>query len=196
MTSPALAGIYVIARKVAIKEHEIERRDFFFGIKEHWKKSLIFSLICLVVPLLVGSSLMFYGQLASTNFFSIVLWVISVWILIFFLLAQVYFFPLVVTQKMGVIQILKTSLLLVFNNVGFTVVILLLQLLILFLSAITGIIFLAGVSTVAFLQSNAFVEVAKRYTGEEIRKEIKREGGEKRTLKDVIRETFFPWRYD
>lgn len=97
---------------------------------------------------------------------------------------------------MGVIQILKTSLLLVFNNVGFTVVILLLQLLILFLSAITGIIFLAGVSTVAFLQSNAFVEVAKRYTGEEIRKEIKREGGEKRTLKDVIRETFFPWRYD
>lgn len=196
LTSPALAGIYVIARKVAIKEHEIERRDFFLGIKEHWKKSLIFSLICLVVPLLVGSSLMFYGQLASTNFFSIVLWAISVWILIFFLLAQVYFFPLVVTQKMGVIQILKTSLLLVFNNVGFTVVILLLQLLILFLSAITGIIFLAGVSTVAFLQSNAFVEVAKRYTGEEIRKEIKREGGEKRTLKDVIRETFFPWRYD
>lgn len=196
LTSPALAGIYVISRKVAIKEHEIESRDFFLGIKEHWKKSLILSLICLVVPLVVGSSLMFYGQLASTNSLSIVLWVISVWILIFFLLAQVYFFPLAITQKMGVIQILKTSLLLAFNNVGFTLVIVLLELLILFLSSITGIIFLAGVSTIALLQSNAFVEVAKRYTGEEIRKEIKREGGEKRTLRDVIRETFFPWRYD
>jgi len=196
LTSPALAGIYVISRKIAVKEHEIEMRDFFLGIKEHWKKSLVFSLICVIVPLVVGSSLMFYGQLATTNPISIVLWMISVWILIFFLLAQIYFFPLIITQKMGVTQILKTSFLLALNNVGFTVVILIFELLILFLCSITGIIFLAGVSIIALLQSDAFVEVAKRYTGEEIRKEIKREGEEKRTLRDVIRETFFPWRYD
>lgn len=196
LTSPALAGIYAISRKVAIKEYEIERSDFFSGIKEHWKKSLIFSLICVIVPLVVGSSLMFYGQLISTNPFNIILWVVSVWILIFFLLAQVYFFPLLITQEMGVVQILKTSFLLTLNNIGFTLVIVLLELIILLLCSITGIIFLAGVSVIALLQSNAFVEIAKRYTGEEIRKEIKREGDEKRNLRDVIRDIFFPWKYD
>ncbi len=72
----------------------------------------------------------------------------------------------------------------------------LLKLIILLLSSITGVIFLAGVSAIALLQSNAFVEVAKRYTGEEIRKEVKREGDEKRNLKDVIRDIFFPWKHD
>jgi len=196
LTSPALAGIYVISRKIAIKEHEIEMRDFFQGIREHWKKSLIFSLICVIIPLMIGSSLMFYGQLVKTNPLSIVLWMISVWILIFFLLAQIYFFPLIITQKMGVTQILRTSFLLALNNVGFTVAILIFELLILFLSSITGIIFLAGVSVIALLQSDAFVEVAKKYTGEEIRKEIKREGEERKTLRDLIREIFFPWKYD
>ncbi len=196
LTSPALAGIYAISRKVAIKEYEVERRDFFAGIKKYWKKSLILSLICVIVPLVLWSSLTFYGQLISTNIFGIIPWVISVWILIFFLLAQVYFFPLLVTQEMGVLQILKTSFLLVFNNMGFTLVIVLLELLILLLSSVTGVVFLAGVSVIAFLQSNAFVEIAKKYTGEEIRKEVKREGDKKKNLKDSLRDIFFPWKYD
>ncbi len=194
LTAPALGGIYAISRRIAVREHDIERRDFFLGIKQHWKKSLIFAFICAIIPLMVGFSVVFYGQLAGTSIFSLILWIISIWVLIFFLLTQVYFFPLLITQKMGVSQILKTSFLLALSNVGFTVVVLLLELLILFLCSITGIIFLAGVSMIAILQSNAFVEVSKKYTGVEIRKEIKREG--KRTLRGVIREVLFPWKYD
>ncbi|GAF84380.1 unnamed protein product [marine sediment metagenome] len=98
---------------------------------------------------------------------------------------------------MGIRQILRTSLLLALNNVGFTLVILLFEIAILLLCSITGVIFLAGVSAIALLQSNAFIEVAKRYTGEEIRKEVKREEeDQKKTLKDVLRDTFFPWKYD
>jgi len=52
------------------------------------------------------------------------------------------------------------------------------------------------VSVIALLQSNAFVEVAKRYTGKEIRKEVKIEKGKPKTLRDVIRDLFFPWKYD
>lgn len=197
LTSPALAGIFVISRKIAIKEHEIEMRDFFAGMKDHWKKSLVLSLICVIIPLVAGSSLMFYGQLARTSSLSVILWIINIWILIFFFLAQVYFFPLMIGQKMGIIQILRTSFLLALNNVGFTFLVLIFGLAILFLSSITGVIFLAGVSMIALLQSNAFIEVAKRYTGEEIRKEVKREeGGQKKTLRDVIRNLFFPWKYD
>ncbi len=197
LTSPALAGIFVISRKIAIKEHEIEMRDFFTGIKDHWKKSLILSLICVIIPLVAGSSLMFYGQLARTSSLSVILWIINIWILIFFFLAQVYFFPLMIGQKMGIIQILRTSFLLALNNVGFTFVVLLFEIAILLLCSVTGVIFLAGVSMIALLQSNAFIEVAKRYTGEEIRKEVKREEeGQKKTLRDVIRNLFFPWKYD
>jgi len=196
LTSPALAGIFVVSRKIAVKEYEIETRDFFAGIKEHWKKSLILSFICVIIPLVAGFSLIFYGELIKTSFLSIIPWVISVWILIFFLLAQIYFFPLMISQKMGIGKILKTSLLLALSNVGFTFVILLFELVILFLCSITGVIFLAGVSVIALLQSNAFVEVAKRYTGKEIRKEVKIEGKGPKTLRDVIRDVFFPWRYD
>lgn len=197
LTSPALAGIFVISRKIAIKEHEIEMRDFLTGMKDHWKKSLVLSLICVIIPLVAGSSSMFYGQLARTSSLSVILWIINIWILIFFFLAQVYFFPLMIGQKMGIIQILKTSLLIALNNVGFTVAILLFEIAILLLFSITGVIFLAGVSVIALLQSNAFIEVAKRYTGEEIRKEVKREeGDQKKTLRDVIRNLFFPWKYD
>ena len=197
LTSPALAGIFVISRKIAIKEHEIEMRDFLTGMKDHWKKSLVLSLICVIIPLVAGSSLMFYGQLARTSSLSVILWIINIWILIFFFLAQVYFFPLMIGQKMGIIQILRTSFLLALNNVGFTFLVLIFGLAILFLSSITGLIFLAGVSMIALLQSNAFIEVAKRYTGEEIRKEVKREEeGQKKTLRDVLRNTFFPWKYD
>lgn len=196
LTSPALAGIFVVSRKIAIKEYEIETRDFFAGIKEHWKKSLILSFICVIIPLIAGFSLIFYGELIKTSFLSIIPWVISIWILIFFFLAQIYFFPLMISQKMGIGKILKTSLLLALSNVGFTFVILLFELVILFLCSITGVIFLAGVSVIALLQSNAFVEVAKKYTGKEIRKEVKTEKGKPKTLRDVIRDVFFPWRYD
>ena len=197
LTSPGLAGIYAVSRKVAIREYEIERSDFFTGIKEYWRKSLILSLVCVMVPLLMGSSLVFYGQLIGSSFLSVIPWVISVWVLIFFLLAQVYFFPLIITQKkMGVIQILKTSFLLAFNNIGFTLVIVSLELLIFLLSAITGIIFLGGVTVIALLQSSAFVEISKKYTGKEIRTEIKREGDERRTAREVIRDILFPWKYD
>jgi uncharacterized membrane protein YesL len=196
LTSPALAGIFVISRKIAIKEHEIEMRDFFAGTKEHWKKSLVLSLICVIIPLVAGFSLMFYGQLVRASSLSVILWIINVWILIFFFLAQVYFFPLVVGQKMGISQILRTSLLLALNNVGFTFVILLFEIAILLFCSITGVIFLAGVSMIALLQSNAFIEVAKRYTAEEIRKEVKTENHQKKTLRDILRDTFFPWKYD
>ncbi len=196
LTSPALAGIFVISRKIAVKEYEIETRDFFTGIKEHWKKSLILSFICVIIPLVAGFSLMFYGELIKTSFLSIIPWVISIWVLIFFFLAQIYFFPLMISQKMGIGKILKTSLLLALSNVGFTFVILLFELVILFLCSITGVIFLAGVSIIALLQSDAFVEVAKKYTGKEIRKEVKIGKGEPRTLRDVIRDVFFPWKYD
>lgn len=197
LTSPALAGIFVISRKIAIKEHEIEMRDFFTGIKDHWKKSLVLSLIGVMIPLVAGSSLMFYGQLARASSLSVILWIINVWMLIFFFLAQVYFFPLMIGQKMGMSQILRTSLLLALNNVGFTFVILLFEIAILLLCSITGVIFLGGVSMIALLQSNAFIEVAKRYTGEEIRKEVKREEeDQKKTLRDVLRNAFFPWKYD
>jgi len=50
-----------------------------------------------------------------------------------------------------------------------------------------------GFGTICLLQTNAFIDLSKRYTGEEIRKGRKREG---RSVRQFFRETFFPWRYD
>jgi len=59
--------------------------------------------------------------------------------------------------------------------------------------SLTGIIFIGGVGTICLLQTNAFIELSKRYTGEQIWKERKREG---RSVRQFFRETFFPWGYD
>ena len=193
LTSPALGGMFHLSRKIALDDPYIEIRDFFEGVKKHWRKSLYLVAISLIIPVLTGGALIFYGQVAKAHPAGIILWIMSLWAFIFFFLMQVYLFPLMVTQKMTLGQILKTSLLLAFNNLGFTAVVVLAQLAFLFLFSLTGIIFIGGVGTICLLQTSAFIELSRRYTGEEIRKERKRE---KKTAKQFFRETFFPWRYN
>lgn len=193
LTSPALGGMFHLSRKIALNEPYIEIRDFFQGIKKYWKNSLFLLSISLIIPALTSSALIFYAQVSRAHLAGIILWVMSLWAFIFFLLMQVYLFPLMVTQKMTLGQILKTSLLSSFHNFAFTAVLVLVELVSLFLFSLTGIIFIGGVGTICLLQTNAFIELSKRYTGEELRKERKREG---RSVRQFFRETFFPWRYD
>ncbi len=193
LTSPALGGIFHLSKKIALNDPYIEATDFFQGIKEYWVKSFLLLVISLIIPILSGSALIFYSQLAQAHPAGVVLWIVSLWAFIFFLLMQTYLFPLMVTQKMNVGKILKTSLLLALNNFGFTFVIVLVEILLLALFSITGIIFIGGVGTIALLQINAFIELSKRYTGEEIKKERKREP---RTVRQFFREIFQPWKYD
>jgi len=193
LTSPALGGMFHLARKIVINDPYIEMRDFFEGAKKYWGKSLFLLAVSLIIPTLTAVAMIFYAQMTSTYSAGVIFWILSLWVLIFFLLTQVYLFPLMVSQKMALGAILKTSLLVALNNIGFTVIIVLVEFLLLFLFFLTGLIFIGGVSTIVLLQTNAFVEVAKRYTGEEIRKEKKRET---RGPRKVFREIFFPWRYD
>ena len=193
LTSPALGGMFHLSGKIVLNDPYIEIRDFFEGIKKYWRKSLFLLAISLIIPTLTAGALIFYSQIVKTHPIGIILWVISLWIFLFFLLMQVYLFPLMITQKMGLAQILKTSLLLALSNVGFTMIIVLVELVFLLLFSLTGIIFIGGASTICLLQTNAFIELSKRYTGEEIRKERKREH---RSPKQFFREIFMPWRYD
>jgi len=193
LTSPALGGMFYLAQKITLNDPYIEIRDFFTGVKKYWRKSLFLLAISLIIPALSGIGVIFYGYVAKTFSASIILWVLSLWILIFFFLMQIYLFPLMVNQKMSPGMILKTSLLLVLNNPGFTLIIVLVEIIFLSLFFLTGLVFIGGVSTIALLQTHAFVEVAKRYTGEEIRKQRKKEA---RSPRQFFREILFPWRYD
>jgi len=194
LTSPALGGTFHLARKIVLNDPYIEVGDFIEGVKKYWKKSLLLLAISLIVPVLIAGALVFYGEMAKSFSIGIILWALSLWAFIFFLLMQIYLFPLMVTQKkMGLRNLLKTSLFLALNNVGFTVIVVLVELVLLFLFSITGLIFIGGASAIALLQINAFVELSKRYTGEEIRKERKREP---KSVGQLLREVFFPWKYE
>lgn len=194
ITAPALGGVFHLSKKIALNDPYLETKDFFRGVKEYWKKSLFLLILSLIVPTLSGSAVVFYGQIARAHPAGIILWVISLWAFIFFLLMQTYLFPLMVTQNMDLRKIIKTSLLLALNNFGFTLVIVILEIAFLALFSLTGIIFIGGVGTIALLQVNAFIELSKKYTGEEVKKERKRE--EPRTAKQFFRDIFQPWKYD
>ncbi len=193
LTAPILGGMFYLSQKIVLNDPYVGMGDFFTGIKKYWGKSLLLLIISLLIPALIVGALIFYGQVAKTQSMGIILWVISLWCLIFFLLTQIYFFPLMITQKMKFGAILKTSLLLALDNPGFTVIIVLVELAFLLLFSFTGIIFIGGVSTICLLQTNAFAELSQKYTGEIIRKERK---GERKNIRQLFREIFTPWRYD
>jgi len=193
LTSPAMGGIFNLARKIVLNDPYVETGDFLEGVKKYWRRSLLLLAVSLIIPVLIGGAMIFYGEIARTHSAGIILWVLSLWALIFFLLMQIYLFPLMVTQKMTLSTILKTSLLLALNNIGFTMIVVLVEFILLFLFFLTGLIFIGGTTTIAILQINAFIELSRRYTGEEMKKERKRE---QRTAGQFFRETFFPWRYD
>jgi hypothetical protein len=71
---------------------------FFTGVRRYWAKSLLVALVNLVVLALIGANLRFYAVVLQgvwTNF------VLSIWLVvgIFWLLAQLFWFPMILELK-------------------------------------------------------------------------------------------------
>jgi uncharacterized membrane protein YesL len=134
VTAPAsFAALYCVA-DMAAREKPISTRDFFTAFRQYFVKGLLLGLIDLALAVVVVANLLFYSQLAAS-------WAQiarAVWIAvgIFWILVQVYLFPMLVVQLQPSIKwALRNALMMTLAQPIFTLVVALEAVMLLAISA-------------------------------------------------------------
>jgi hypothetical protein len=133
LLSIATGGLCFVANQVT-RGYAINWRTFARGLRHYWLKSLIVAIINLIMLALIAFNVLFYAlqmQGAWTYF------AVSIWgaIGIYWLLVQVYWFPMLLEMKSEkILASLRNALALPFITPGFSTTILLVLILLVVLS--------------------------------------------------------------
>lgn len=141
LTGPFQAGMAYVTRNWSRDEHAFVWSDFKDAFLENWKQALGISLITGLVPLVLFVSYQFYGQMTANSLFFVVPQMLSIVLGAVWLLALVFFYPLMVSYKLGFRMLLKNGLLLALGRlpqvVGVRLVMLVPSLIVALLSLMT-----------------------------------------------------------
>lgn len=128
ITGPFTAGCAYVVRNWSRDEHAFIWTDFKDSMKLNWKKSLLFSTITAVMPIVVYMGWTFYGTLADRNFFMVVPQTLVVMLAVVWYITVTYLHPLNVSYELTTSQMVKNGLLLAIARLPFSVGIRLLHL--------------------------------------------------------------------
>ncbi len=112
ITGPFTAGVCYVTRNWSRDEHAFIWSDFKDAVKENWKQSLVVSLITAVIPMLVYICWNFYGQMAAQTPLLAVPQALIALIGVLWFLSVTYFYPLIVSYKLRLRDVLRNGLLL------------------------------------------------------------------------------------
>ena len=112
ITGPFTAGFCYVTRNWARDEHAFAMSDFMDAVKANWKPSLLVSFITSLMPLTVFVCWLYYGQLANDNSLMIVPQTITFMLGLVWSLMITYTYPMIVTYKMRLRDVLRNSVLL------------------------------------------------------------------------------------
>jgi len=129
ITGPCTAGIAYVTRNWARDEHAFVWSDFKDAIKENWKQGLAVSIITGLMPMIIYVCWSFYGEMAAGNALYLVPQMISCTLAVLWLCALLYAYPLMVTYRLRLKDLLRNSLLLAVGRLPMTVGLKLLSLL-------------------------------------------------------------------
>jgi uncharacterized membrane protein YesL len=213
---PAAGFLYFLS--LISQEREPEFRDFFKGLKDSYWPIFKLSLVFVTAFELLGVNIIFYLNPSiipsSLKIFTLIISGLCVWIFLYLFAMMLYAFPLLVYQKSGIWKTLFRSFLLVTDNIGVTILALLLLGGILGLGMVTRgmTFFVLNLALTASLANSLYENVMKKYEASEGEKRTERQSGEKhsswkdikdkefiddrhdryrRTLKDILK----PWEY-
>lgn len=111
ITGPFTAGMTYVVRNWARDEHSFIWSDFKDAMKDNWKQALVVSVVSGVIPLLVYICWNFYASMATENVIMMLPQMLVVLVLILWLLALPYFYPLMVTYKLKLRELFRNALL-------------------------------------------------------------------------------------
>ncbi len=122
ITGPVQAGLAYVTRNWARDEHAFAWSDFKDAVKANWKQSLIISAITSVMPVIVYTSWIFYGELANTQgVMFMVPQMLVVTIAIVWMLSLVFMYPIIVQYEIKTVGLIKNGLMLAIARLPQTV---------------------------------------------------------------------------
>jgi uncharacterized membrane protein YesL len=200
------------------EEKEPEFRDFIKGIKLlYWPLVKMTGVFVLLLELL-GLNIFFYLGAReippSLKIVSAVISGICVWIVLYLFAMMLYAYPLTVHQKVGMKKILIRSFILVLDNIGVTILTLIVFLGLVGMGLVTkgAAFFILNLALVASLSNSLYVNVMEKYELREAKKKAQTDSSAppaswkdikprefiedrhkryRRTLKDILK----PWEY-
>ena len=120
ITGPCTAGVCYVTRNWARDEHAFIWSDFKDAVKENWKQGLAISVITGLLPLVVYVCWNFYSAMAAENPVMVVPQVLIAMVGFIWALAVTYFYPLMVSYKLKMRELLRNGLLLAVARLPFS----------------------------------------------------------------------------
>jgi uncharacterized membrane protein YesL len=144
IVGPVHAGATYLLRNYSREEHAFVWSDFKEHAIKNFKQSLISSLIGLAVTLLLVINFVFYssGEIINNYILQTILRTISILLLIFWCIIQMYIYPMMVTFNLSLKQLYKNCMLFSILKLPLNILILLFSLIILFV--LPAILFFMG----------------------------------------------------
>jgi len=213
---PAAGFLYFLS--LITEEKEPEFRDFIKGLKIlYWPLVKMTAVFVFLLGILSLNIFFYLGVREIPPFLKIISAVISglcVWIVLYLFSMMLYAFPLAVHQKVGVRKILIRSFILVLDNIGVTILTLIVFLGIMGMGFVTkgAAFFILNLALVASLSNSLYVNVMEKYELREAEKKTQEDSSTppaswkdlrpkefiedrhkryRRTLKDILK----PWEY-
>jgi uncharacterized membrane protein YesL len=154
LAGPATAAVSYIIRNWARDEHAWVWSDFKDAWKENWKQGLLMMLINGIVFMLFNVNLIFYGQMARENIIYSFLYYFMIMLFILFAMMNMFIFPMMVTYRLKLRQMIKNAFILTMVRLPrtFLIFILAAAIILLSLSVLLSIpFFIVGLTFPAFI---------------------------------------------
>ena len=128
ITGPFNAGVSYVLRNWARDEHSFVLSDFKDAVKDNWKQSLVISLIDGLMPFILFTGLRFYGGMMARSSFFVVPLGLLLLVAIIWSLASTLAYPMLITYKLKIKDVIRNSILLSVAKLPYAVLIKLLTL--------------------------------------------------------------------
>lgn len=112
LTGPFTAGMTYVVRNWARDEHAFVWSDFKDAMKGNWKQALAISAITGTMPIMLYVCYTFYGNMLAENPVMMLPQMLVLMVGVLWLLALPYFYPLMITYKLKMRELLRDGLLL------------------------------------------------------------------------------------
>ena len=121
ISGPARAGMYYVVRNWSWGEHSFFTSDFKDAMKKNWKQGVFFEFLTGFVLLCLSTSYIYYTRLSSVQpAWQLAKYFVLAIAVIYFLMTM-YMYPLLVTYKLKIWQILKNAFLMAILNLPMTI---------------------------------------------------------------------------
>jgi len=146
------------ATNIVARGRTVHLSDFFEGIKRYWWRSLLWFLLTLLVVAILILNIVSYPSMFE-GFIGVLLGGLSIAVLVFWIVMQLYFWPLILSQEEPKIwRAWRNAAYLIFANPFYAFLMLTFALVMLLLAgALTIILIFAGMTLLGLLCNNAVI---------------------------------------